>query len=395
MRFGNLALVAAAATLLQGCNTIKENIARGINLPSSVQSDQINDFEIRGQRLNELREALWQFDLVGGQSNSAILTLMPPKPSSNAQITISSTTPIVIRDASYLEVLQRYGRARRDYVDGVCSIFFNRLSEIQNDTDWGRSQFNIIAEFATLMLGLSGAGSEQLAVISGVQLGVNDSVDAAERALLLSPDPHKVFELVKARQAEFPLPTARNVAEMDTHIRTYAQPCTFAGIKAIIDGALTNELQGKRPEQRLAENNRAISAVQTLINQGRSSDEQIGTISTTTASDLYLIFVLAAGQSEAQKRAIARLSPTEKTAVEAALLDGGRRGKLREALEEMAATSEWVKTYAAQSLQADQREAQLLLEKKVLETEKNKSETPNDGEPAIDGRPESREPPSG
>ncbi len=233
---------------------------------------------------------------------------------------------------AYTDVnLRAYVRLRVTQVDALCGLFFDELSQVKNQTRYGRDLFNIGAEFATVALGVSGSPAEQLAALSGIQLSVNDTLDASERAMLLSPDPHKVFLLVKQTQDGIDKPTLRTFAEADTYVRDYARPCTFLGIQTVIDRALREELERNEPGGRLADLNAVMDEVLEVVN---GSD---GTLASLAGQGLplYWLFVLAPTGVEEQNHVMALLPSDTRAAVASVYADAAKREEIGALLQDL------------------------------------------------------------
>ncbi|WP_373997397.1 hypothetical protein ACETKC_01765 [Brevundimonas intermedia] len=227
--------------------------------------------------------------------------------------------------------LRAYVRLRVTQVDALCGLFFDELSQVKNQTRYGRDLFNIGAEFATVALGVSGSPAEQLAALSGIQLSVNDTFDASERAMLLSPDPHKVFLLVKQTQDGIDPPTLQTFAEADTYVRDYARPCTFLGIQTVIDRALREELERNEPGGRLADLNAVMDEVLEVVN---GSD---GTLASLAGQGLplYWLFVLAPTGAEEQSHVMALLPSDTRSAVASVYADAAKREEIGALLQDL------------------------------------------------------------
>lgn len=255
--------------------------------------------------------------------------------------------------------LREYLDLQREQIDGLCFGYFQKLSEIDTGASWGQDQFNILAELGSVMLGLSGAPTEQLAALSGIQLGVNDSIDAVERAMLLSPDPHKVYQLVLNKQVDIAgQPTSFAAAERQ--VRAYAYACTPLGIRAIIDETLQEEIDRGTAGSQVE----AVRATLDVVREKLGTEgDPVESLPDDVVSDLYWLFVLApADQTVERDQIISRLPSGVRQPVTEALAKPEARQEIREHLVALGAQASWVSSTARRSREAfetNQRAVQL------------------------------------
>jgi len=169
-------------------------------------------------------------------------------------------------------------------------------------TQWGQREFNTLADFTSTILGLTGTPAVQLAVLAGTKIAVNDTFSATEDAMLLSPSPHKVYELVIQKQAklktDFDQLGATASSDFDAsadYIRRYAYICTPAGIHQIVDEAIQAQAasQSTDPNQNvgLAESLKELADGLNNVNLGGTN--KVSTLDANDVAYLYRVFTLS------------------------------------------------------------------------------------------------------
>lgn len=359
------ALILMAASLT-GCSNF-DGVRQSLGSPPMVRTEQPDRLREHGENLDDLQAFLRRYDLIvrtGSKLPPIVVTVLPPEGAGAGSRQTSAPEryrfgadfhgkPYAVEQAQYTTLLSSYVSGRRDQVDGLCATFFDGLQTLASGTQWGQDTFNIFANTASVIGGLTEASSKQLAILSGLQIAVDDTFNATKSALLLSPAPNSVYQLVRAEQASRLAQSSApaNFEEAERLVRTYTLPCTQNGIKDLIEDSLKQGAQ-KRAAEGLdtAKASVLLNPLLPLLNEG--SDEELTAIDGTQGAALYWIFVLAptAGAQERieneQKAGLALLGPQLAKHVESVLGNPERTQRMTTALKSLALTNGWVGTEA-------------------------------------------------
>lgn len=278
-----------------GCAGLRTAFGENLSLPRTPITDDRRALELWAQDLDTVRDGLRLYDL-SGQTTQIRITL------DKRDNRVAET--ITYGPGDYPNALEAYVRARQDQIDGLCSVFFNSLQNLSSTSRWGRDQVNAVAEFSSMMLGLGGAASKQLATLSGAQILFNDSYDAASAALLISADPYRVHRAVTNEQTrQFGRTTGSfaNFREAEAFVRQYAEPCTLMGVQRLISEALdTQAITTPADEASLELRLRALAATLNSGDVQNASPIDVAGLDSNTLQTLYRLLRLQPGDAETQ-----------------------------------------------------------------------------------------------
>ncbi len=347
---GAIILASVALTTTAGCSTVEAFRAGFPRLPSAPMTDDRDDLERWSDQLDITRDNLRTYDLTRGR-----------------QVFRSGTdgAGVTISESEYPALLEAYVRARHDQIDGLCSVFFNSLQNLSSTSRWSRDQVNALAEFSSMMMGLGGAASKQLAALSGAQVLFNDSYDAASAALLISADPYRVHRAVTTAQTDFsarnPGNPISNYRQAEALVRGYAEPCTLMGVQRLISEALDSQIAGSTgsPTGLALRLNTLMSSLGDVTPPGAAALEPLEPSDLTEESLPILYWLMRLSPSDAERAAaLDRLPAALRTRVEHLLgAAGPERAEIERQLEGIDQTSPSVGR-AARRLQADFRAAE-------------------------------------
>jgi hypothetical protein len=212
------------------------------------------------------------------------------------------------------KILEAYVRGRRAEIDGYCEVFFRGLDGLQSTTRYTRDVVSDSFSLTTVLMGITQAASNQLAVLAGVQAFVNNQFDSFERFMLLAPEPFRIHKFVVIKQRAF-LAEQENKIENIEHydealnwVREYANYCTIKGVKQIVDEAIGAQ-----------EKNLTAGSAQDAVGRAAFQRNYIGNLLQASVQHrempgLYWFFVLRTetfddkqpvdGEPEAAKRAL-------------------------------------------------------------------------------------------
>lgn len=386
------AFVVSMAMTLGGCSNF-DGIREALGSPPMVQTEKTVDLDNHGASLDSLRVFLRRYDLVVGTGETpptmtvAIGSAKTPIPQGGGDgpgLTFSTPeTTIAMNSTQYPALLQSYVSGRRDQIDGLCHQFFDGLQTLASGTQWSQDSFNILSSTAGVIGGLTEASAKKLAVLSGLQIAVNDTFNATKSALLLSPAPNSVFQLVRAEQGRVLENATAPITfeQAERQVRAYALPCTQNGIKDLIEEALkqtANARLGEGVDRNLVVS--SLAPLMPILNQG--ADTPVTALSPSDAVSLYWAFVAAdtAGDADAikaeQDAALASLDPTLTANAMAALADPARKARIVGALQAVSASHGWVATDArkAQAGYASALAARSATEARIAQAEASADE---------------------
>ena len=386
------AFVVSMAMTLGGCSNF-DGIREALGSPPMVQTEKTVDLDNHGASLDSLRVFLRRYDLVVGTGETpptmtvAIGSAKTPIPQGGGDgpgLTFSTPeTTIAMNSTQYPALLQSYVSGRRDQIDGLCHQFFDGLQTLASGTQWSQDSFNILSSTAGVIGGLTEASAKKLAVLSGLQIAVNDTFNATKSALLLSPAPNSVFQLVRAEQGRVLENATAPITfeQAERQVRAYALPCTQNGIKDLIEEALkqtANARLGEGVDRNLVVS--SLAPLMPILNQG--ADTPVTALSPSDAVSLYWAFVAAdtAGDADAikteQDAALASLDPTLTANATAALADPARKARIVGALQAVSASHGWVATDArkAQAGYASALAARSATEARIAQAEASADE---------------------
>lgn len=152
---------------------------------------------------------------------------------------LSSPTSDV--DANY-----QFWKEGQAYAKSLCSDFFRRISLAQAHREHAKKQTNILGGLVTAGMGLAGSSAEAVGAAGLTFSGVGSSFDAYDSSYLVTPDLGLMEALVRAVQENKSLSVSgddlTHVSDVIIHLNEYVYPCTFTGMKALLDNSLNKNI---------------------------------------------------------------------------------------------------------------------------------------------------------
>lgn len=128
------------------------------------------------------------------------------------------------------------------YARTLCSEFFARLSRAKAHRDFGRSETNIVSGIVVGGMGLAGVASEAVGGAGLLFSGAESTFEAYDAAFLATPDLALLEQLVRTEQdlvlKEAKVDGIKRVADVISLLNDYVYPCTFTGMKALLDDSI-------------------------------------------------------------------------------------------------------------------------------------------------------------
>ncbi len=262
MKLGATAL--AAAMLVSACGDVTKFGRRtaGIEPPVSDHFALSSEIEALDRDLDALERAIeLQFysarieipDPGGLHSDQQGRTQapVPVYPTNSTSLTPDRATALrqaqagiqaAPRDRGFnREWLSRLASGRKRQVDMLCGRFFYSLSDASDGAGFTRNSINILTNTITTLMGLFEAPARDIAVVSGLQLGVNDWQSELEQLLLFTPSPQALRTLVEEEQRRYLSNNSQSWTEptdleqVREFVEGYAHQCTPMGIRATLE----------------------------------------------------------------------------------------------------------------------------------------------------------------
>lgn len=269
MNFMRLTLVSTLLMSTAGCTTIIDGakgqykaISKAINgQDSSVVAVTANDAQPMSYRLNTIKKlsvannareeelaSLIGWRTVADHKNAqeVKLTLAAPQPDLIGEGNDKKRGPITaktLNDTDQTTFSRLYVQGRATETKDYCSLYFDGLSQLSRASEYGRETTSNLFSLSSVILGVTGAAAEQLAILAGTQAFISTQWDNYNRFQFLMPGPHlvraKVFQAMAEYERAHPISGIQNFYQTNDWVRDYATTCTELGIKAIIDKDFT------------------------------------------------------------------------------------------------------------------------------------------------------------
>ncbi|MCZ8193898.1 hypothetical protein [Brevundimonas sp.] len=131
-------------------------------------------------------------------------------------------------------------------IDAYCDAYLAALADLGDSNRWTRTQFNIVANYAGVLMALAGQSADSIGYLNAATGFFNSSADNLETLVLISAAPSKLTPLVEGAKTSLrdDLPALRQ-GDVDLRwssysrwLQTYAGQCTPRGIRLLIDDAI-------------------------------------------------------------------------------------------------------------------------------------------------------------
>jgi len=153
------------------------------------------------------------------------------------------------------EAIRTYLYAGFDLADEYCELYFEDADESQRRRKYGRALWNDFGTAISTILGLANAG-EDIVTGAAAGFGLGDSAwRNYDDAFVVGPDLSAVQSLVFVEQqlirtnlASGRLEAPQSFFEAKSHIRHYARPCTYLGMRSLLNRAAAQSEKGTHEE---------------------------------------------------------------------------------------------------------------------------------------------------
>lgn len=271
---------------------------------------------------------------VTGGGDEALAYELSPAPPAGA------TSGQALDRVGYGHLLSAYLNERVVQIDELCAAYFSQLDGAAANATWAQDQLNVIGNFTSVIMGLTGSPAQHLAILAGAQAATNESFDAATTALLLSPEPSTVYQLVRMEQRSLlsSAPTTLgSFRQAESIVTAYANACVPNGIREIINRALTDQAREGDPDNLSASLQASLTLVRQVLNEG-APEGQAGLLSLSTDQAAHLLWLQALSEGsgdEAERAHVRRALGPEIVA----LVSAGDGAAITSALAQMVAAS--------------------------------------------------------
>jgi len=131
-------------------------------------------------------------------------------------------------------------------VNTYCRQWFRNLSDAQRAYARGKSDFNVIQQLGTALIGVTGASSIVTAVYGATNTAISGLAENYSDAYLVTPTTNnvenRIFEALEAREVEI---TAKNkfthFKDAYNALEEYAAICTYSKAQLIVDSFTSDE----------------------------------------------------------------------------------------------------------------------------------------------------------
>lgn len=250
------AATLAAAICISACSGVTKlgRSTAGIEPPVSEHFAQEEDIEGLDRELDALERAIeLQYYSARGprapdNSGPAVVPEYPTSgdPSSPNRVqAVQEAQRRIVSDQAPTEIdtewLRRLASGRKRQVDMLCGRFFYSLNDASDGAGFTRNSINIFTNTLTTLMGLFEAQARDIAVVSGIQLGVNDWQSELEQLLLFTPSPEALHSLVDEEQRRFLANNLQlwtepgDIEQVREFVEGYAHHCTPMGIRATLE----------------------------------------------------------------------------------------------------------------------------------------------------------------
>lgn len=153
------------------------------------------------------------------------------------------------------QALKEMWQAGVSYADLNCANYFNLASRQQTTRDFFAKEVQLLAGLTSAVQGVTGVSAKVIsATASSFSFG-QSAMSTYETTMALAPDIYllqKAVQLKKRNQRKLldnPALFAGSYYDVEQALLIYAEPCTFTGLKSIINEALQEKnQQNKTPE---------------------------------------------------------------------------------------------------------------------------------------------------
>lgn len=236
-----------------------------LNFEQSLQywTEQVTSREAELAKVKGLpQEALVNALLEESKRNKDELAAL--KNTSSGQLTTlkqASSTQLAALQGNGLLAVPRYQALKEmwqagvSYADLNCANYFDLASRQQTTRDFLAKEVQLLAGLTSAVQGLTGVSAKVIsATASSFSFG-QSAMSTYETTMALSPDIYllqKAVQLKKRNQRKLldnPALFAGSYYDVEQALLAYAEPCTFTGLKSIINEALQEKNQkDKGPE---------------------------------------------------------------------------------------------------------------------------------------------------
>lgn len=159
--------------------------------------------------------------------------------------------------------LANYTTCAKQRVDDMCYSYFAYLDRAADGSRFGHREFNTLADYSALLMGVTEAPAESITILSGTRIAANDTWNAAEDMLMLSPSPFKVHKLIQEQQngittkflethktpATDAIASPAAIEEALRYVRDYSFACSRIGIHRKLDEVIQTEVAKSSADQ--------------------------------------------------------------------------------------------------------------------------------------------------
>ena len=147
------------------------------------------------------------------------------------------------------QALQEMWQSGVSFADLSCARFFDAASRQQTSRDFWGKEAQLLAGLTSAVQGITGVSAKVIsATASSFSFG-QSAVSAYETTMALAPDIYLLQKAVQVKkgkqkkQLDTPTLFAGSYYDVEQALLTYAEPCTFSGLKSIINEALQEKNQ--------------------------------------------------------------------------------------------------------------------------------------------------------
>ena len=218
------------------------NLAQSVQYWSALEAKHADDLK----KATDAQKPHYQALLDDSKRNLAILKGLDKQTAPDA---------IAILQGGGLLALPRYQALQEMWQSGVsfadlsCAQFFDAASRQQTTRDFVAKETQLLAGLTSAVQGVTGVSAKVIsATASGFSFG-QSAMNAYETTLALAPDIYllqKAVQVKKRKQRsdlEKPALFAGSYYDVEQALLAYAEPCTFSGLKSIINEALQEKNQ--------------------------------------------------------------------------------------------------------------------------------------------------------
>jgi hypothetical protein len=151
----------------------------------------------------------------------------------------------------------------------LCSDFFRRASRASSYRQGSKSGINITGGLISGIMGLAGTASSVVGGTSLLFSSLESGFDAYDSAFIVTADFGLMERLVKEKQEAYRdkvnLKAFTHVSDVTYALNQYTYYCTFTGMKAILDEAVTESIKSTQANQLSPESRAAVSEFTTQL----------------------------------------------------------------------------------------------------------------------------------